>query len=86
LPQLCIGPGQKREPRAEKKMKLTKQYQWISALVFVCTTLTASQSYAVLIDLGPGWFTPAAPVITFSEVSLGTVNPVYNFTAVPGYS
>ena len=65
-------------------MKLTKQYLWISALVLICSTLTASQSYAVLIDLGAGSFTPAASVITFSEVSLGTVNPVYNFTAVPG--
>jgi hypothetical protein len=65
-------------------MKLTKQYLWISALVLVCSTLTASQSYAVLINLGSGSFTPAASVITFSEVSLGTVNPIFNFTAVPG--
>ena len=65
-------------------MKLTKQYLWIFALVLVCSTLTASQSYAVLINLGAGSFTPAASVITFSEVSLGTVNPIFNFTAVPG--
>jgi hypothetical protein len=65
-------------------MKLAKQYLWISALVLVCSTLTASQSYAVLINLGSGSFTPAASVITFSEVSLGTVNPIFNFTAVPG--
>jgi hypothetical protein len=71
-------------PIGERKMKVTKQSMWISALVLVCSTLTASQGYAVLIDLGPGSFTPAASVITFSEVPLGTVNPVYNFTAVPG--
>jgi hypothetical protein len=33
---------------------------------------------AALVNL-PGSFTPAAPEITFSEVGLGTVNPVYNF-------
>jgi hypothetical protein len=84
VPQLCIGAWAKKEPRGEKTMKLTKQYLWISALVLVCSTLTASQSYAVLINLGAGSFTPAASVITFSEVSLGTVNPIFNFTAVPG--
>lgn len=39
---------------------------------------------AALLDLGPGSFTPAASVIEFDEVSLGTVNPVFNFTGVPG--
>ncbi|MDH4101341.1 MAG: PEP-CTERM sorting domain-containing protein [Nitrospirota bacterium] len=34
---------------------------------------------AALVDLAAGSFTPAASVITFSEYSLGTTNPVYNF-------
>ena len=42
------------------------------------------KSHAALIDLGPGSFTPLAPVITFSEVPLGTVDPVYSFLAIPG--
>ncbi len=65
-------------------MKPLKQFLRLSALVLAFGTLANSQSYAALIDLGPGSFTPAAPVITFSEVALGTVNPVYNFTALPG--
>lgn len=35
--------------------------------------------HASLVNLGAGSFTPAASVITFDEVALGTVNPVYNF-------
>jgi len=38
-----------------------------------------SGAEAALVDAGPGSFTPLAPVITFEEVALGTVNPVYNF-------
>lgn len=44
---------------------------------------TVAPAVAALFDLGPGSFTPAASVITFSEVTLGTTNPVYNFVAVP---
>lgn len=36
-----------------------------------------------LVNLGPGAFTPVASVITFSEFSLGTVNPTYTFTGLP---
>jgi hypothetical protein len=46
--------------------------------------VTASQARAALVDLGAGSFTPAATAITFDEVALGTVNPVYNFTGLPG--
>jgi len=41
-------------------------------------------AYAVLIDLGPGSFTPLATEITFDEVALGTVNPTYSFTGIEG--
>lgn len=44
----------------------------------------AVPAQAALLDLGPGSFTPAATVITFSEQALGTVNPTYSFTGVPG--
>lgn len=60
----------------------------MSKHVVVWTTivlgLLGANARAALIDLGPGSFTPMAPVITFSEVPLGTVNPVYDFAALPG--
>jgi hypothetical protein len=45
--------------------------------------LAALPASAVLVDLGPGSFTPAATVITFSEPGypVGTVNPVYSLAA-----
>lgn len=45
--------------------------------------LCVPTSYSALINLGPGSFTPLAPQITFDEVPLGTVNPVYNFVGLP---
>ena len=46
----------------------------------------ALDARATLVNLGPASFTPLAPQITFSEAGYptGTVNPVYNFTALPG--
>jgi hypothetical protein len=57
----------------------------VSVAAAVCLAV-AVDAQALLVDLGPGSFTPAAPKITFSEAGypLGTVNPVYNFTALPG--
>jgi hypothetical protein len=55
----------------------------VLSVAAVCLLATAP-AHAVLVDLGPGSFTPAAPVITFSEVPLNTNNPVYNFLALPG--
>lgn len=52
--------------------------------ILVMVALFGANAFAGLIDLGPGSFTPAAPVITFDEVALNTVNPVYNFTGLPG--
>ena len=46
-------------------------------LAMIGTALCAFQASANLVNLGPGSFTPLAPEITFSEVALGTVNPVY---------
>lgn len=43
--------------------------------------LLASSASAVLVDLGAGSFTPAASVITFSEFTLGTVNPSITLAA-----
>ena len=49
------------------------------ATAFAATMICAATgAQAALINLGPGSFTPAASVITFSEVALGTQNPVYN--------
>lgn len=55
----------------------------LAALVLVFSALGTSPSCATLIDLGPGAFTPLASVITFGEVSVGTVNPIYNFAGIP---
>lgn len=52
-------------------------------LVLFCSLFIALNAHATLVDLGPGSFTPLAPVITFDEVPLGTQNPVFNFPAVP---
>lgn len=60
-------------------MKL--HHRWAAALVLVAAPLTA---HAQLVNVGPGSFTPLAPVITFSEFGLGTVNPTFTFTAIPG--
>jgi hypothetical protein len=54
-----------------------------AAAAALALILSASAGQAALVNLGPGAFTPLAPQITFSEVALGTVNPVYNFAAVP---
>jgi hypothetical protein len=55
----------------------------VLSVAAVCL-LASAPAHATLVDLGPGSFTPAAPVITFSEVPLGTNNPVYSFVALPG--
>jgi hypothetical protein len=55
----------------------------IGLFVILSFLVLAINAHATLVDLGPGSFTPLAPVITFGEVSLGTQNPVYNFGAVP---
>jgi hypothetical protein len=57
---------------------------FLAGLALAASLLTAGSASATLVNLGPGSFTPAASVITFSEVPLGTVNPTYNFTALPG--
>jgi len=56
---------------------------WLTASFLTLSPLVTSDAHAALIDLGPGSFTPLAPVITFDEVSLGTVNPSFTFTGVP---
>ncbi len=52
--------------------------------VVVLTVLLAGIAQAQLVNLGPGSFTPAAPVITFGEVPYHTQNPVYTFTGLAG--
>ena len=44
-------------------------------------TFGLSSAQAVLVNLGPGSFTPAATVITFSEFAVNTINPVYSLPA-----
>jgi len=66
---------------------VTKRNRSISKLILGLSAalfLTCGQAGATLVDLGPGSFTPVAPMITFDEVAYGTVNPVINFTALPG--
>ncbi len=61
-------------------MKSTSSVSRYSALALgLAFGLTGAQ--AALVDLGPGSFTPAATVITFSEQALGTVNPSYSLAA-----
>ena len=54
-----------------------------AAAAALALILGASVSQAALVNLGAGSFTPLASKITFSEYALGTVDPVYNFAAVP---
>jgi hypothetical protein len=56
----------------------------VTVRLIVLTVVVTVCSYAGIVELGPGSFTPAAPVIDFSTPALGTVNPTYSFTAVPG--
>ena len=57
----------------------------IIAVIAICISIAVAQpAGAVLVDLGPGSFSPLAPVITFSEYAGGTQNPVYNFTGLAG--
>ena len=60
-------------------MKL--HHRWAAALVLVAAPVAA---HAQLVNVGPGSFTPLAPVITFSEFGIGTVNPSFTFNAIPG--
>ena len=61
-------------------MKSMSSLSRYSALALGLTFgLTGAQ--AALVDLGPGSFTPAATVITFSEQALGTINPSYTLAA-----
>lgn len=58
---------------------------WKACLLFLLMVFGSfTSAEAVLINLGPGSFTPAAPVITFDEKPLGTVNPVYSFPGLAG--
>lgn len=54
------------------------------AVAVGCAVFAATTAGAQLVRLGPGAFTPAATTITFSEQPLGTENPIYHFTGVPG--
>jgi hypothetical protein len=49
----------------------------LSAMVGAVAFGHASLAEAALVNLGPGSFTPAASVITFSEFPVGTTNPTY---------
>ena len=61
-------------------MKNRVLLRWLTAVAtFVALGSTAAQ--AVLVNLGPGSFTPAATTITFSEYAVGTVNPSYSLSA-----
>lgn len=57
----------------------------IIAVIAICISIAVAQpAGAVLVDLGPGSFSPLAPVITFSEYDVDTQDPVYNFTGLAG--
>jgi hypothetical protein len=55
-----------------------------SAGALLAIALMAAPAKSQVNFLGPGSFTPAAPVVTFSEFALGTVNPHYSFLGIPG--
>jgi hypothetical protein len=63
--------------------KILKSFILVSLGLLMITAVVPTNSHAALINAGPGSFTPAATVITFDEVSLGTTNPVYDFTGLP---
>jgi hypothetical protein len=58
----------------------------LATIGLLLSSALAQNAHAVLVNLGPGSFTPAASVITFSEPGypVGTLNPVYNFTGLSG--
>jgi len=58
---------------------------FLAGLALAASLLTAGSANATLVNLGPGSFTPAASVITFSEVPLGTVNPTYTLRLCRGW-
>ncbi len=60
--------------------------RWGATLVgaFLLAGGLARPAAAQVSFLGPGAFLPSAPAITFSEYASGTVNPHYDFNAVPG--
>ena len=65
-------------PSRVKKLKSSyMQYKSSLPALVAALLLASSAAHAALINLGPGSFTPLAPVITFSEQAVGTVNPVY---------
>lgn len=45
-------------------------------------TVSSGVAGAQLVNLGPGAFVPSAPKITFDEVAVGTINPVYSFSGL----
>jgi hypothetical protein len=64
-------------------MKISRKTASAAAAAALALILSASVVQASLVNLGPGAFTPLASKITFSEYALGTVDPTYNFPAVP---
>ena len=56
-------------------------HRWTVALALVAAPAVA---HAQLVNVGPGSFTPLAPTITFSEFGIGTNNPSFTFTDIPG--
>jgi hypothetical protein len=55
-----------------------------TCLAIVAAAMLAPGAEAALVNLGPGSFTPMAPVIEFDEVPLGTTNPSFTFNGIPG--
>ena len=55
-------------------------------LLAIAAVVVVPNAHAQLVNLGPGAFTPLATAITFDEAGrhISDVNPVYDFTGVPG--
>src|SRR5690349_7937103 len=55
-------------------------------LLAIAAVVVVPNARAQLVNLGPGSFTPLATTITFDEAGrhVADVNPVYDFTGVPG--
>src|SRR2546425_13319455 len=73
----CRGAAHHRAWRLGAMKRERNSRSFFLALVSLLGLTSGAE--AALVDAGPGSFTPLAPVITFEEVALGTVNPVYNF-------
>lgn len=64
-------------------MNLATRRFCLSLLAPLALVFDARSASGTLVNLGPGSFTPLAPVIAFNEVAVGTQNPSFPFNGLP---